>query len=309
MAKQSRSLSSLSLYDLPDRPINKIWGYTHHTRTRLVCKQARDSIDAYYWSNCSECHKHNYGSFLKLIVTKKAGDRDSVAVPLPFVLPRELGCNKNISILRLSNTAITDISALKNLKQLAYLELRNTSITDISALKNLKQLTTLRLTDTEITDISALAKLKQLAELFLGNTAITDISPLANLTQLTFLSLSNTQVSDISLLKNLKQLSCLYLCNTKVSDISALVYLEQLQWLNLSNTKVSGISTLAKLKQLTYLFLSNTKIKGIPDQLLMTNIMEIVVYNCPDLVIKTRDRRITGYKQTFPHWNTLWGTK
>ena len=273
MAKQSRSLSSLSLYDLPDRPIDQIWRDTHHRRTRLVCKQARDSIDAYYWSNY---HK-NFGrnKFLILTVRKKDGYSESVAVTLPFVLPRELGCNKNIWTLCLKNTAITDISPLANLTQLILLNLSNTQVSDISALK----------------------KLKQLAYLNLGNTPITDISPFAGLTQLTMLDLHKTAITDISALVNLEQLTKLYLGNTAITNLSALAKLKQLAYLFLNNTEITDISALVNLVQLQMLNLSNTKIKCIPDQL-MTNIIEIDVHNCPDLIIQTYHECITGYK-----WN------
>ena len=74
--------------------------------------------------------------------------------------------------------AITNISSLRELKNLVYLELAGTSISDVSVLAELTNLKTLYLNDTDISDVSALAELTKLKTLELQNTAVSDLSPL-----------------------------------------------------------------------------------------------------------------------------------
>ena len=83
-----------------------------------------------------------------------------------------------ISLSFYGQTAITDVSSLRELKNLVYLELSGTSISDVSALAELTNLKTLYLYNTPISDVSALAELANLETLELQNTAVSDLSPL-----------------------------------------------------------------------------------------------------------------------------------
>jgi len=58
--------------------------------------------------------------------------------------------------------AITDISALRDLKHIKYLNLSITRVGDVSALRGLKNLTQLDVSSTKVTDVSALRGLNKL---------------------------------------------------------------------------------------------------------------------------------------------------
>ncbi len=164
---------------------------------------------------------------------------------------------EKVTLLNLAGYQISDLSALKELKQLARLSLSNNKITDVSVLKELKQLTNLELQDNQISDLSPLKGLKQLRDLRLFNNKITDMNALKELTQLTYLNLHNNQISDVSALKELKQLARLSLSNNKITDVSVLKELKQLTNLELQDNQISDLSPLKELKQLRDLRLFN----------------------------------------------------
>ncbi|MCK4763980.1 MAG: leucine-rich repeat domain-containing protein [Candidatus Aminicenantes bacterium] len=178
----------------------------------------------------------------------------------PFI--KEL---KNLEILSLINTELSDCNFLSELIRLTQLNLAVNQLTDISALSGLSQLRELILNDNQLTDISALSGLSQLAELKLYNNRLTDISVLSNLSQLSQLNLSGNKQTDISVLSNLSQLTELYLSFNKLTDISALSNLSQLRELRLNNNQLPDISALSNLSRLTFLNVVNNKIKELPE--------------------------------------------
>ena len=155
---------------------------------------------------------------------------------------------------------ITDISALRELKNLTELTLSNTYVTNASPLRELKNLTQLDLSATKVTDVSFLRELKSLTQLNLGGAPVTDVSGLRELKNLTQLDLGATNVTDVSPLRELKNLTQLSLGETPVADVSALRELKDLTRLDLSGTKVKDVSPLRELKNLTKLDLSFTKV-------------------------------------------------
>ena len=178
-------------------------------------------------------------------------------------LPSSIELLTSLTKLDLSNTKVSDISALSNLTSLTELDLSNTKVSDISALTSLTSLTHLNLNYTKVSDISALTSLTSLTHLTLNYTKVSDISALANLTSLLTLELSHTGVSDISMLLKLTSLSTLKLSDTFISDISALSKLTSLTSLDLRWTGISEISSLANLTSLSTLDLSYTGVSNI----------------------------------------------
>ncbi|MBZ5726049.1 MAG: leucine-rich repeat domain-containing protein [Acidobacteriia bacterium] len=123
-------------------------------------------------------------------------------------------------------------------------------VTDVSALRELRNLTQLNLSETNVTDISALRGLTHLTQLNLSETKMTGVSDLEELNSLTLLNLNNTEVKYISALRRLKNLTRLDLSFTNVKDVSALQELKNLTRLDLSFTKVTDVSALRELKNL-----------------------------------------------------------
>ena len=68
----------------------------------------------------------------------------------------------DVEVLDLSNTQVSDISALAGLKNLKGLYLRNTQVSNITSLTGLKNLKNLALHGTQVTDVSSLFHLRGL---------------------------------------------------------------------------------------------------------------------------------------------------
>lgn len=86
---------------------------------------------------------------------------------------------KSIAELKLSNTAMADLSCLRNVKRIQKLEIRNTLITDLSEIERHTEITYLRLSDTSLTDFSVLLKLPKLETVSVSESAKVYIEPVA----------------------------------------------------------------------------------------------------------------------------------
>jgi small GTP-binding protein len=104
--------------------------------------------------------------------------------------------NENIIGMNLWLSKISNISSLKDLRNLTHLYLHTNRISDISSLKDLRNLTCLDLHDNQISDISSLTDLKNLTHLYLHNNRISDISPLKDLKNVD-LNLTNNKISEL----------------------------------------------------------------------------------------------------------------
>jgi hypothetical protein len=113
---------------------------------------------------------------------------------------------RNIRVLCLRKTTVSEIIPLANLTNLHSLNLARTNVYDLSPLANLINLRWLNLLGTNIEDISALSGLVNLQNLNLSDTKIRDLSPLYALPNLKNLNLLRTQLSqeqvDAFILKN-----------------------------------------------------------------------------------------------------------
>ena len=126
-------------------------------------------------------------------------------------LPNSMGMLESLSILDLSFTQVSDITALSKLKTLLFLNLNSTQVSDISALSKLPSLSDLNLSNTQVRDLSALSKLPSLSDLNLSNTQVSDISELSNLKTLHRLDLSGLEIKNIGVLSELTSLEVLNL--------------------------------------------------------------------------------------------------
>ncbi len=134
-----------------------------------------------------------------------------------------------VKALDLNRKKISDVGALKGLKQVRWLWLNENQIHDISALKELRESTSLRLESNQLVDTNGLKELRQLKELSINHNQLRDLSALKDLTQLRYLDLGHNQLTDLSALKDLKLLNHLDLRNNpdlpnaEVSKIRAAV--------------------------------------------------------------------------------------
>ena len=130
-------------------------------------------------------------------------------------------------VLDLRGSRMVDFSPLSELRDLTMLRLGDTAIADLQPLSNLRHLTWLSLNRTAVTDLSALQGMA-LSDLYLNGTGVHDLRPLAQLTKLEILMLTSTPVSDLTPLAGLTKLQDLYLYGSQVTDTSPLVNLPDL---------------------------------------------------------------------------------
>jgi glyoxylase-like metal-dependent hydrolase (beta-lactamase superfamily II) len=181
---------------------------------------------------------------------------------------------KNIQTLLLRETPITDsgLAVLRDLSALVTLDLYHTAVSDsgLPHLKHLQGLQTLNLDWTKITDrgLKDLQQLRELRNVNLARTNVGDVGlrALKQLTKLVALDISNTKVTEDGLveLKELKDLRHLNLSFVPVTDagmkILAQIHLLEELAINSNQVTDAGISELTKLACLKDLSLRRSKL-------------------------------------------------
>lgn len=130
------------------------------------------------------------------------------------------------------------------------LDLSNSGLTDISALAECTKLERLNLSGNGITSISALASMPGLKSLDISNNSVTSLSPLISLTSLESLNASGNQIATLSALAGHTALTTLNLDNNPLSGIEALSGLTGLTTLSLRSAGIDD-ADMAVLQTLT----------------------------------------------------------
>ena len=161
---------------------------------------------------------------------------------------------KQTSLLYLSitNAKLTDISLIKELKNLASINFMGNQISDISPIKELINLTRIGFGNNKITDISPLKKLNNLITINFDFNQITDITPIKELKNLIIIVFSYNQIADISPIKELKNLIMIdFSHNNQISDISSIKELKNLIMIDFTINQITDISPVKELTNLT----------------------------------------------------------
>lgn len=143
-------------------------------------------------------------------------------------LPATLASICPLTLLEITGTCLSDISALVECRGLRALYLEDAPLFDLSALSGLSGLRGLSLCGTAVRDLSALAGLSHLDWLVLDDCPVRDLGPLAGLTGLKQLSLARTEVADIRPLSGLTGLIRLTLTGSPVQDLAPITGLSGL---------------------------------------------------------------------------------
>lgn len=134
-------------------------------------------------------------------------------------LPDEIAALEGLRVLRLADTAVSDLAPLEGLTGLRQLDLANTGASGLAPLKDLTGLQWLYLGNTGVSDLVPLKDLTGLQALILDNTGVRDLAPLAGLAGLQTLFLDNTGVTDLAPLRGFTGLARLALDNAPVRDL------------------------------------------------------------------------------------------
>ena len=173
------------------------------------------------------------------------------AIELPDSAPLREEHLKWLSLLKVQNSEIGDLTGLEHATNLKVFSACGNQISDLSPLSTLIQIEGLSLCGNPLSDISPLAGLVNLKSLDLGLNPITDVSPLRNLTKLEILNIgSGGKIEDITVLENLVELRYLNADRNRISDIHPLASLENLKELYLRDNHISDYSPLTGLNNL-----------------------------------------------------------
>ena len=160
------------------------------------------------------------------------------------------------------NRGIKSINGFENLKKLKKLLLNRTGgITDISPLKECKDLEELSIQYNKVSSIEALKDHEKLTLLDIsGNKQIADLSPLAKSTKLTRLLANGNKIESLDSLKNLTELKEIHISENKIKDLSPLKKLVNLEDLDIGNNPdIESLDVLNNLTNITELKINNAK--------------------------------------------------
>lgn len=151
---------------------------------------------------------------------------------------------KSIKNIIFRDNKITDISGIRNNKNLEMFWGTNNLVSNISVLEGQKDLNYLNMAENKISDISPLKDSTKLEKVYLGHNNITNIDVLKGKTFINNMELDHNKITDISALKDLINLERLYLNDNKISSFEPLSGLVNLRVLYLKNNSTSDYSPL-----------------------------------------------------------------
>jgi len=151
----------------------------------------------------------------------------------------QLGQITAIKVLDLkNNSGISSLKPLENLVDLEVLKFSDTDVTDLSAIKDLKSLIKLNCARNPIRSLSPLSGLNKLQSLDCSNTQIDDLEPIQSLTNLEILKVSGTKIKNLNSLEKLHKLKHLEFSSTAVRWLKPIMGLNNLKTIKCYNTKV-----------------------------------------------------------------------
>ena len=182
---------------------------------------------------------------------------------------------RNLSVLKLPDNRIKDLSPLSRLSNLVELDLSRNRIDDVTPLCDLTRLQRLNVSDNPVSDfhplagiekleylnasgnelssLASLAGLTALRRLEIASNEVRKLEPLAALVDLEVLDVSANQVESLVPLAGLIALRELYANANMISELGPLAGLINLERLEVSRNRISELGSLAGMPQLTLL--------------------------------------------------------
>ena len=128
-------------------------------------------------------------------------------------------CEKITSLIAYSEReSIINLDGIEYFKNLKEFGLSNSYVSDISALTVLNELESLQLSDNRIQVIPDLSACKKLKKIEISGEDITDIAPLAKIEKLEYLYMLDNRVKSIAPLKDNHSITYLYIDGTCIND-------------------------------------------------------------------------------------------
>jgi hypothetical protein len=199
----------------------------------------------------------------------------------------DLGPISNVTFLEslnISNTPTKDIQFVKYSDRLKHLDISNTKIEDISQLLNLKSLVSLKIEKTPILSFAVLNEFKNLTQLDLTESGFNNVENIKDLSNLESLRLSGNYMINMSALSGLSSLKSLDLSHTNIQELSPLVGLENLELLELTASQIADISPLESLPNLKKILADETNLSPLAaDIFVRKNPRILLIHHVKDL--------------------------
>ncbi len=112
------------------------------------------------------------------------------------MIPVEISSLKNLVMLNLRGSRISDITDLVALPSLQILNLNGTQVTDLKGISGLLNLEILDVGDTWVSDLAPLVDLPKLKRLDVGGTQLRTLEPATRMGELTWINLHGTYALD-----------------------------------------------------------------------------------------------------------------
>ena len=128
--------------------------------------------------------------------------------------------------LCLEGVRFSDLSFIKDLKDLQRLLLSGSNVEDIGHLRGLTNLNLLDLDKTSVRDIEPISELPKLRYLDIDDTFVNNLSPLASLSNLEFLHTSLNNVEDLTPLKRLEKLEMICAESTPICEEDVEIFIQ-----------------------------------------------------------------------------------
>lgn len=172
--------------------------------------------------------------------------------------------------LHLEKTKVTSIAALEGMP-LEELWLTDSPISDLTPLRNIKTLKILKISGTKVTSLEVLSGL-DLDRLYFSRTKVSDLKPLKNMRlmhvegeetlvssiaplkgdRLLTINFQRSKLSTIEPIRNMPGLYSLWFADSKVRDLSPLVSCPKISGLSITDPKqASGLEAIRSLKSLS----------------------------------------------------------
>ena len=141
---------------------------------------------------------------------------------------------------------INNVLKFNNLEELSLFNLleeikvSNTGITDISAISFLPNVKAMIIPNNPVTDISSISTMEKLEELNIENTSVDDLEAIGQLENLKLLNIAGTKVKSLKRIKGLLNLEVLIINNTDIKSLKDIEGFSNLNELRCYNTKIKS---------------------------------------------------------------------
>lgn len=270
--KKDTTYVSIKNATLSSKDLKKLTSFSRlYTLNLEECKFEGDDLSGILLTNlqtlrltyCELTEKQteslDFSAFEKLanldLTGSKSGFRD-----LSMLSP----VSSRLKELNISETSISDLSGIEEMKELWQFYASDCGIREISLLSGLTSLEYLDLSGNEIETLEPLKEMENLQELIVSRNALKDLTGIENCLHLRKLYSDDNHIQSLDCLRNATILEDVLLQNNEIEKIDVLAKsAASLKKLNLSGNQISDLSALSGASALLQLNISNNRIASL----------------------------------------------